>query len=103
MQYVCHGLDGSIKDIMTSAVTPEWLQARIDATKAMIEEYESAVLKLSTGTVKSYTINTGQTTQSVTKKDISRLQADIDSLYQRLDYYDMRLNGGGPAIYVRGA
>lgn len=88
---------------MSSVVTAEWLQSRITATKAMIEEYESAVIALSTGTVKSYTLNTGQTTQSVTKKDVSRLQADIDSMYGRLDYWDMRLNGGGPSIYVRGA
>jgi len=85
---------------MASEITTAWLQARIAATKAQIEAYEDAILALSLGTVKSYTISTGQTTQVVTKKDVVRLQVDIDSLYSRLDYLDGRLNGGG-TTYVR--
>jgi len=86
---------------MTSEITDTWLQARIDATKSQIEAVETAVLALSSGSVRSYTINTGQTTESVTKADISRLGSLLESLYRRLDYLDMRLNGGGPALYVR--
>jgi hypothetical protein len=76
----------------------EFLRARIEATKAMIILYEDAVLQLSTGAVQSYSLNTGQTTQSVTKFDVARLQADIDGLYNRLVTLEARLTGNGTII-----
>lgn len=87
---------------MASAITATWLQSRIDKTKTAIESIEDAILALSTGNLQSYTIDTGQTRQTVTKKDITRLNAELDKLYLRLDWLDTRLNGGGTSL-VRSA
>lgn len=75
-----------------------YLQARIDATKALITAAEDLVLVLmleDTPTNRSYTLNTGQSIVTVTKKDADKLSALIDSLYNRLATLDARLNGGG--------
>jgi hypothetical protein len=87
---------------MASAITATWLQSRIDKTKTAIEAIEDAILALSTGNLQSYTIDTGQTRQTVTKKDISRLNVELDKLYLRLDWLDTRLNGSGTSL-VRSA
>ena len=87
---------------MASAITATWLQSRIDKTKTTIESIEDAILALSTGKLQSYTIDTGQTRQTVTKKDISRLNVELDKLYLRLDWLDTRLNGSGTSL-VRSA
>jgi hypothetical protein len=87
---------------MASAITATWLQSRIDKAKTAIEAIEDAILALSTERFQSYTIDTGQTRQTVTKKDISRLNAELDKLYLRLDWLDTRLNGSGTTL-VRSA
>lgn len=76
-----------------------WLQQRIDATKAHIEALEEAILALSSGTQQSYSLDTGQTKQTVTKKDLTSLQASIDALYSRLSALSARRNGG--VVYSR--
>lgn len=72
----------------------EFVQARIDATKAQIVATEDAVLALTTGQVLSYSLDTGQTRQTVTKQDLVRLQGMLDGLYNRLETLCARLNGG---------
>jgi len=80
-------------------VTPEFLQARIAATEAQIVAYESAVDALATG-VQSYTLDTGQTRQTVTRSDVSSLQRTLDTLYNRLATLNARAGNGG-TTYVR--
>jgi hypothetical protein len=67
---------------------------RIAATKAQIAAYEDAVLALTTGGVAQYSIDTGQTRQSVTKIDVVRLNAHLDGLYNRLATLEARVYGG---------
>lgn len=71
-----------------------FIQARIDATKAQIIAYEDAATALAGG-VQSYTLDTGQTRQTVTKLDLSAIQRTIDSLYNRCATLEARLNGSG--------
>lgn len=68
-------------------------QERIAKIQALIEAYEDAILVLSTGKTQSYTLNTGQTTQTVTRKDISRLNGDLDILLNRLATLEARCYG----------
>jgi hypothetical protein len=75
-----------------------FLQARIDYFEALIVSIETAVEGLSTDQKKSYTIATGQTTETVTKRDLSALTSKLDWAYQRLDYFNIRRNGGGTII-----
>ncbi len=77
-----------------------FIQARITATKAQIVSYEDAALALSTGGVQSYTLDTGQTRQTVTRLDLDKLQTTLNSLYNRCATLEARLNGA--SIISRG-
>lgn len=72
----------------------DFIQSRIDATKAQIVAYEDAATALAGG-VQSYTLDTGQSRQTVTKLDLSAIQRAIDSLYNRCATLEARLNGSG--------
>lgn len=76
----------------------QFLKDRIDATKTQIIAYESAIDALVTGGVQSYTLDTGQTNQTVTKLNLSSLQKTLDSLMNRLATYEARLYGCGTTI-----
>lgn len=78
-----------------------FLQARIDATKAQIVAYEGAATALAAG-VQSYTFDSGQTRQTVTKLDLSSIQRTIDGLYNRCATLEARLNGTGTLQGVPG-
>ena len=76
----------------------EFLKQRIEATKNIIIEYETAVLTLNTTSAISYTLNTSQTTQTVTKRDVAGLQASLNGLYNTLATLEARLTGNGVII-----
>lgn len=68
---------------------------RITATKALIVAYEDALTALATaGGVQSYTLDTGQDRQTVTRADLPALNQMIDSLYNRLATLEARVYGG---------
>jgi hypothetical protein len=69
-----------------------WILERIEATRAMIVAYEEAILALSSG-AQSYTLDTGQTRQSVTKQQLGSMRLQLDALENRLAYYQNRLTG----------
>lgn len=73
----------------------QFLEERIAATEAQIVAYEDAILQLNSGAVQSYTLNTGQTTTTVTRFDVARLNQSLDSLYNRLATLKARLTGSG--------
>jgi CBS domain containing-hemolysin-like protein len=85
---------------MATVFTTTFIQSRITALQAQIVAYETAMTSLSSSAVKSYTLNTGQTTQTVTKRDLSRLQTELDWLIGRLQYWDTLLNNDG-VVYAR--
>ena len=74
-----------------------FLRARLTAVEAQIIAYENAVLTLGNG-VQSYELNTGQTTERVTKVDLLRLQGLLDSLLNRRATLRARLFGGGTHV-----
>lgn len=75
-----------------------FLQERITATKAEIVALENAAIDLSSGAIISYTIDTGQSRQVVTRSSVSTINPVIDSLYNRLATLEARLNGSGTVI-----
>ena len=77
-----------------------FLNNRITFFEGLIVILEGAISALSTDQKKSYTINTGQTTETVTKRDLTMLTTRLDWAYRRLDYFNMRRNGG-VSIYVQ--
>lgn len=75
-------------------INADFIRSRIDATKAQIIAYEDATAALASG-VQSYTLDTGQTRQTVTKLDLRGLQLTLDQLYNRCATLEARLTGGG--------
>jgi len=79
-------------------VDSTFLLARIEATKTQIIAYENAIDALVSGGVESYTLDTGQTKQTVTKLNLDSLQKFLDSLYNRLSVLEARYNQSGTVI-----
>lgn len=76
-----------------------YLNDRITTTKALIAAYEDAVTALSASNgVQSYTLDTTQSRQTVTRADIPALNTMIDSLYNRLTMLQARLSGGSTNV-----
>lgn len=75
-----------------------FLNERITATKNQISALEDAALSLSSGAITSYSLDTGQSRQVVTKSNISLINKTIDALYNRLATLEARLNGSGVII-----
>ena len=70
-----------------------WLDSRITATKAQIEALETAITALSSGTADSWTLDTGQTRQVVTKRNMSAITASLNAAYNLLATLEARRNG----------
>lgn len=82
----------------TTVFTQEFIDARIAAITAIIIAYETAITALSSGTIKSYTLNTGQTTETVSKKDVVRLQSGLEGLISQLQFWN-NMNCPYPQIF----
>lgn len=70
-----------------------WFNERIAATKTAIESYEAAELALTTGGAQSYTIDTGQSRQTVTRSNLTEIRKGVESLYNRLATLESRVFG----------
>ena len=71
-----------------------FIRERITKTRELIVAYETAVTTLLGGGVQSYTLNTNQSVQTVTKFDLASLNSTIDSLYNRCATLEARLGEG---------
>jgi len=71
-----------------------WLTARITATETMIVAFENAITALAAG-AQSYSLNTGQTIQMVTRSNLSSMRLQLQELETRRDGYMQRLHGEG--------
>lgn len=74
------------------------LQNSIANTKLAIEAYENALTALAAGNVQQYTIDTGQTRQTVTRLDLPAVNKALDGLYNRLSMLQQRLSGSGSIV-----
>ena len=71
------------------------IQSRITAMEALALVYETSLTALATAGVESYTLDTGLSRQTVTKQDISKIQAAYKSTLNLIDVLYARLNGCG--------
>jgi len=76
-----------------------WLEERIAAKKAAILAFETAITTVAGG-AQSYSLDTGQTRQVVTKANITEIRNMIAQLESDISTLQMRLNGCG-RFYVR--
>ena len=73
-----------------------YIQERITKTKALIDAWEDALTFLGTANgMQTYTLDTGQGRQVVSRSDIASINRIIDSLMNRLCILEARLNGSG--------
>jgi hypothetical protein len=80
-----------------------FLQARIAATKTQIIAFEGALTAFgANGALQSYTMDTGQTTQTVTRANLTQLRNTVTSLYNQLATLEARLTGGGSTQVIPG-
>ena len=70
-----------------------WVQARIDALKLIIVAIEQALLALEDPLVTSYTIDTGQTIQTVRRQDTPALINKLGILGSQLAGLENLLTG----------
>lgn len=73
----------------------QFLLDRIAATKSAIVAYEAAIMALTTDGISQYSLDTGQTRQTVTRFDLDTLTKQVDLLYNRLSSLQARLYGAG--------
>ena len=73
-----------------------FLQERIAKIKLRIVEYEDQLSVLATMEgIQQYTLDTGQTRQTVISVDIPKLEKALESLENKLCTYQARLTGNG--------
>jgi len=77
-----------------------FIQDRIVTKKIQIIAYEDAVTALASDAIQSYTLDTGQSRQVVTKLNLTELRNMVDSLYNDLLTLENRILHGG-AVVVR--
>lgn len=70
----------------------EWLDERIAKTKELIVKYEDAIDALSSG-AQTYSLDTGQTSQSVTKAQLGSLRNMLQELENRLEWLNAKRHG----------
>ena len=79
-------------------IDSNYLQTRIEKLKLRIESLEDAYLQLASGAIQSYTLDTGQSRQVVSKYDLSTIQNVLDGMYNQLSVMCARLDGSGVQI-----
>lgn len=80
-----------------SAYTPAEMRENIETLKALIAAYTAAILALATG-AQSYSLDTGQTRQTVQRSQLSTLRETRASLQNELRMAQRELCGGGTII-----
>lgn len=77
----------------------EFLAGRISATKLQIVAYEDALLAFATDSaVQSYTLDTQQSRQTVTRADVASMQSVLTRLYNQLATLQARLTGAAVTV-----
>lgn len=80
-----------------SALDTFWAD-QLNRAIASATALQDAITGLEAGTIQSYTLNTGQTTQTVTKKSISNLYSALDGALNRVATLDARVNGSSTNV-----
>lgn len=62
--------------------------------RVLLYEYDRAIADLAAGRITEYHLNTGQSSQTVKRTDISALQNARDNLIIQIDAIEKRVNGG---------
>ena len=75
--------------------TTVFLNSRLEKIQEQIVAYEDAIDALLNNGAQSYSLDTGQSRQQVTKLNLPSLEMRLDSLYNRYTTLHARLNRTG--------
>ena len=78
---------------MTATIDLTFIDARIAFYQSAITAIEAAILALESG-VQSYSLDTGQTRQTVTKANLGSLRLQLDNAVNQLTVWVARRSGG---------
>lgn len=78
----------------------EYWQARIEKKQTMLDAVDDALTTLLTGNVESYSLDTGQGVQKVTRLDIDMLRRLQEKLEADIATLHARANGGSVRVGV---
>ncbi len=73
-------------------------QERLTKCEALVVIYEDAIEAVLTSGIESYTLDTGQSRQTVTQQDLKKLENALDGLLNRCATLQARISGAGTAI-----
>ena len=71
-----------------------WLD-QLTKAKALVDAVDAAIIALTTTSIQSYELDTGQSKQRVTRLDLEQLQVMYDSALNRVATLEARLYGCG--------
>lgn len=74
-------------------MTQFWRE-RLAAAMQLAIAYETAIEQLTLNTISSYTLDTGQTQQTVTRANIYSLKLALEGVYNRIATLNAKLCGG---------
>ena len=83
---------------MASAFTSDFCTSQIETIMAQIVLYQSVLSQLAANPNRSYSFDTGQTKETVTKWDAPRIRDLINDLMGDLQTWDDCLNGASSVI-----
>lgn len=70
-----------------------FLETRLTNVEAQIVAFEDALTTFATTNTQSYTLDTGQTRQTVQRAEVSSLERTLERLYSLRDTLKARLSG----------
>ncbi len=75
-------------------------QVQLTNAKAQLAQLEAAIAAILDPTVRSYSIDTGQTVQTLRRHDLPDLYASVSALENRVATLSVRLSGGAATLGV---
>ncbi len=78
--------------------SPTFICDQIPVLEAQITAYQDAALALAANKIQSFTFDSGQTRETVNKMEVDKLNAVIDSLYNRYVMLCSRCSGSNVII-----
>lgn len=77
-----------------------FMRSQIPIVESQIIAYQDAILALGSDNIQSYSLNTSQSTQVVTRADLQKMQDIIDQLFNRLSMLNARCDGGASTLVM---
>lgn len=74
---------------------------QLTKAQTQLEKLQAAIDFITTNPHKSYTLNTGQGSQQVSRPDLSQLQDQEDGLLNRIATLEIRCNPGSASQQIR--